>query len=79
MPVAEASKFAASIPSHELLVLQGADHTFSSMPALMELVPAVTAFLSGGGCGREGDSGTNTSGGGGGGGAAGGGSGGRSR
>jgi hypothetical protein len=49
VPVGEASTFAAVIPSHELLVLEGGDHTFSGMAALMELVPAVTAFLSGGG------------------------------
>lgn len=46
MPLAEARKIAAAIKNHELFELEGADHTFSGMVALLELAPRVTAFLS---------------------------------
>lgn len=45
VPLPEAHKFAAAIRSHELLVVEGGDHTFSAMGALLQLVPPVVAFL----------------------------------
>lgn len=45
MPVGEASKFAAAIASHELRVIEGGDHSFSTPGAQYEVLMAVTGFL----------------------------------
>jgi len=45
VPVGESSKFAAAIASHELFVIDGADHGFSSMAAQLQLLSRATAFL----------------------------------
>jgi dipeptidyl aminopeptidase/acylaminoacyl peptidase len=46
VPVSEAGRFAAAVTSHELLLVEGGDHTFSGMAALLQVVPRVVAFLS---------------------------------
>lgn len=46
VPVADAREFSKRIQNHKLVVLEGADHTFSSSGAMYELAAAVLPFIS---------------------------------
>jgi hypothetical protein len=45
VPVADARKFAAAIASHELLIVEGGDHLFSSYAAMLQALPRVASFV----------------------------------